>query len=313
MAKSIKEKVYGAIFGYAIGDALGLGSEFMSKKEVKRYYPDGLHDYSQIIRDAHRSQWKRGECSTDTKIVAEQIRSLCELKKIDYMDVARRYKDLFDRDNVDLTTNLRWVLSQPDYARDPFGVTRRVWDSMKKFEASSECLGRAFFVGIWNENLPDTAIQYCRLTHAHPRCEACSAIIATMTASLMWKNEEASFDSLIEIARSINPDTVRYLETARHGTIEDLDLDDPDTFWFVRKAMASALWALWHCDSPTEGLLTIINQGGDADTNGALAYGLLGVKYGFEAIAPRLVEGLVHRERIEKLASDLTELLEERK
>lgn len=312
MSKSIKEKVYGALFGYAIGDALGLGTEFMSRKEVARYYPQGLTDYSQIIRDAHRSQWKRGECSTDTKIVAEQIKSLIQNDGINYLDVARRYRELYDRDNVDLTPNLRWVLSQPDYAKAPFETTKKVWDSMKKFDASSECLGRAFFVGIWNENLPETAIKYCRLTHAHSRCEAASAIIAEMSASLMWKNEEASFDSLMGLAKSLNNDLVRYIEIARHGTLEDLHLDEPSTFWFARKAMACALWALWHCESPTEALYRIITQGGDADTNAALAQGLLGLKYGYDSLEPRLVDGLLYKDDVAALASEFTTLLEKR-
>ena len=40
-----KDRFTGVLFGQAIGDALGLGSEFMSKEEVLRYYPNGLSSY----------------------------------------------------------------------------------------------------------------------------------------------------------------------------------------------------------------------------------------------------------------------------
>ena len=58
--ESIKDKMLGSLYRKAIGDALGLGSEFMSKDEVIQNYPDGLKIYSQIIRDAHQRRWDKG-------------------------------------------------------------------------------------------------------------------------------------------------------------------------------------------------------------------------------------------------------------
>ena len=60
MMESIKDKMLGCLYGQAIGDALGLGSEFMSKDEVEVNYPDGLKTYGQIIQDANRRRWAKG-------------------------------------------------------------------------------------------------------------------------------------------------------------------------------------------------------------------------------------------------------------
>lgn len=48
----IEDKMLGCLYGQEIGDALGLGSEFMSKEEVIKNYPEGLKTYGQIIQDA---------------------------------------------------------------------------------------------------------------------------------------------------------------------------------------------------------------------------------------------------------------------
>lgn len=46
----INERFLGTIFGQAVGDALGLSTEFMSKQEVDRFYPNGIEDYSKSYR-----------------------------------------------------------------------------------------------------------------------------------------------------------------------------------------------------------------------------------------------------------------------
>ena len=59
--ETVKERFLGTIFGQAVGDALGLSTEFMSKQEVDRFYPNGIEDYSQIVQDDHRRRWQRRE------------------------------------------------------------------------------------------------------------------------------------------------------------------------------------------------------------------------------------------------------------
>ncbi|MEZ3590481.1 MAG: ADP-ribosylglycohydrolase family protein [Muribaculaceae bacterium] len=58
------------------------------------------------------------------------------------------------------------------------------------------------------------------------------------------------------------------------------------------KTLGIALWSLWHCNSFKEGLLTVVNLGGDADTNAAVSCALLGAKYGFSGISSYYTENL---------------------
>lgn len=309
MNPSIKEKVYGALFGYAVGDALGLGTEFMTKKEIKIKYPDGLRHYGSIVRDAHRSLWKRGECTNDTTLVRILLESICDVGHFDYMDYARRLREWFLSEPIDLVTNMRWVLSQDDYVKDPIGVAERVWKVMDLNENPSDALGKSLFIGLWDDDVLNNASNVCRITHSQKRCRVASEIIATMANSLMWRNQEASFDTLVKIAKDSDPDTLRYLEIARYGAVSDFTLDHETSFWYVRKAMGCSLWSLWHCKSPDEALLTIVNQGGDSDTNAALATGLVALKYGYSAIGKEYIDNLLDRESLDALASRFAETL----
>ena len=69
MKDSVKDKIVGCLYGQAVGDALGLGTEFMSKDEVKRNYPNGLSEYSQIVQDYHRKRWDKGDWTDDTDMM----------------------------------------------------------------------------------------------------------------------------------------------------------------------------------------------------------------------------------------------------
>ncbi len=300
------------LFGYAIGDALGLGTELMTKGEVDRRFPQGLHDYSQIIRDAHRSQWEKGEWTNDTETILPFLESIIDNKRVDFMDYAHRLKAWFMTNPTDMTYNLRLNLSQPEFGSKPFESARRVWSARNKMEPTSECLGRALFASIWDEDTDNIVIKTCCLTHPESRCETSCLIIGRMANSLFWKNEEASYNELLTIAKENNQDVVKYIDIARHGSLSELKLDDDDTYWFVRKALSAALWAVWHCNSVEEGLNAIIPQGGDADTNACLVGGLLGIKYGYSSIPENLIDGLIGKERLYTIADQYVKTITEK-
>ena len=307
---SIKDKVNGALFGYAIGDALGVGTEFMTVHEVKRRYPQGLTHYSQIIRDAHRSQWERGEVTNDTLFLCILIESISACNGFDPKDYARRLREWYLTDPIDVTQPMRWVLSNEKYADDPFGEAEKTWAGMKVDEAPSDALGRSLIIGMWGEDIRRNAEDSCRLTHVNSRCVASASIIAAMAHSLMWEEEPANFDDLLQIAEETDKSAIPYIETAYYGKLEDFKLDDEETYWYARKAMGCALWAVWHCDSTMEAIYKIINSGGDSDTNASLAAGLLGLKYGVSGLDKTLLDGLVQRNELQMVADDFLSALE---
>lgn len=308
MNLSIKEKVYGALFGYAIGDALGLGTEFMTYDEAKKKYPAGLTHYSQIIRDAHRSQWRRGEWSNDTEVVKIILDSFIRKQTFDYLDISRTLKDWYDTDPTDLTINLRMTLSQTQFANSPFESTKKIRQTLGKYSATSECLGRAIFTFLSDDYL-QVAEYLCKLTHPNEDAYTACKVIAAMSHRLFHKGFPATYDSLIKIAGEADADMAQFVEKAHHGSLHDIDLDDSSTGWFVKKALAGVLWSAWHSESFESGLFDIIAEGGDADTNAASAGALLGIKFGYSSIPQNLIDDLIGKENLATTAQNITDFL----
>lgn len=312
MTTNLREKIAGLLYGFAIGDALGLGSELMTRSVVEKKYPDLLTDYSQIVRDAHRSQWKRGEWTTETDTILLLIDSIYERKGIDNIDYATRLQKWFYNHPEDIRSHLRWKLAQPDYSSDPEGVALRIRREMKSDSNPNDGLGRALITGVWNEDVSQNAIGNCKLTHPGSRCEMSAAIIANVANSILWKDEVLPYKTIRESVKKYDPLILKNVELANEGTLSDFDLDNIETYWYVEKALGVSLWALWHCTSPEEALIKIVNEGGDAGTNGAIATGLLGLKYGIGSIDPKYIKGLVNAERIETAVDRLTSVISNR-
>lgn len=61
---------------------------------------------------------------------------------------------------------------------------------------------------------------------------------------------------------------------------------------YTYRTLAAALWCYRHAKSFEEGLLTDVNEGGDADSNAAIACAILGAKFGYDSIPTYYIENL---------------------
>ena len=77
------DRLKGTIYGQAIGDALGLGTEFMTDEDMAWKYPNGIRHFREIFQDRHRKRWKIGDW-TDVglfpKAVEEVVNGMMEIK-----------------------------------------------------------------------------------------------------------------------------------------------------------------------------------------------------------------------------------------
>ena len=128
----IKDRIRGVLFGQAIGDALGLGTEFMTKQEVDRYYPNGLTGYEQIIQDYHRKRWMKGDWTDDTEMMLCIANAIIEDKDIILSTIARNFKEWFNGEPLGIGGNTFKVLAFRDYVDYPQTVAEVIWKLSNK-------------------------------------------------------------------------------------------------------------------------------------------------------------------------------------
>ena len=92
MKHEIIDRFRGCIYGQAIGDALGLGTEFMTDEDIAWKYPDGLQHYNQIFQDRHRKRWKIGDWTDDTDMLLCITDAVIEDKGVNFLNIAKHFK-----------------------------------------------------------------------------------------------------------------------------------------------------------------------------------------------------------------------------
>ena len=115
---TVKDRIMAYPYGQAIGDALGLGTEFMSYQEVMKHYPTGLKNYDQIVQDSHRRRWAKGACTDDTDMMLCVLRGF-ENGTFNPRAVAWNFKDWFNGTPIDIGSHTFKVLCTNDYVQQP--------------------------------------------------------------------------------------------------------------------------------------------------------------------------------------------------
>jgi len=289
-----------------------LGCEFLNKEQIKSYYPQGFTDYSQIIQDKHRSRWKIGQWTDDTDQFLCVLDSFLDYGTVNKNDIAKRLYLWFKNGGMGIGNLTYNVFRLPQYTVYPEKAAKLIWKMKLKDIAPNGALMRnsiipAFFTDSLSTAL-DKSEEVCKLTHYDPRCVDSCKIQTTLLHTILNGNR-ISFENLLIISQITDNRTSEYLKSHLSENIDILELDSKDSMGYTLKAVSSGIWAYYNSDSFEQGLLNIINQGGDADTNGCISGAILGAKFGFDSIPEKWIKGLLGNELLEKKYNELIKII----
>jgi len=313
--RKIKDRFIGCLYGQAIGDALGLGTEFLTKEDVKMYYPNGLTTYNQIVRDSHRCRWHEADWTDDTDMMLCIASAITEHKGIvddnTLHDIARNFRNwMLSPDCMGIGRLIYNVLSLDEYIEKPQQVALLFWKLSNKQNAPNGGIMRTSVVGLLNDDVESAAAEICKLTHYDPRCVGSCVVASKIIHALVYEDKQLGISEIKEICNRYDKRMLHFVDLAvTSSDIDELDLADEYALGYTLKALSAALWCLFHSESFIEGMLSVVNAGGDADTNAAIACAILGAKFGVSEIPAYYKDNLYKHDEYKRVIDSLINTL----
>ncbi len=270
----ILRRAQGCWLGQLAGDALGSLVECETPEGIAARYPDGVRH----LEDGGTWDTIAGQPTDDSEMALALAGTLVAEGCFNPDAVLRAYVAWYESQPFAIGSTTRTALSA---ARE--GRRAAIFESQ-----ANGSLMRASPLGVFGAahdagDLAEWARADAALTHPHPVCTGATAVFAATLAYAIGAGggPGAAYAHAGERAAAVGaPPSVREtLERARRERPAYL----ANSGWTL-VALQNAFYQLLHASSVEEGLVDTVMQGGDTDTNAAIAGALLGAVHGRESI-----------------------------
>ena len=137
----------------------------------------------------------------------------------------------------------------------------------RRKSAANGALMRTCVVGLAGERVEEQAEAICKLTHYDSRCVGSCVIVSCIIHNLVYLDRQLSYDEISSLGNKYDGCIAEWIDMAYNSSdISLLDLDECHSMGYPLRALSAALWCYWHAESFENGLLTVVNEGGDADS-----------------------------------------------
>jgi len=300
-------QIKSALFGVAVGDALGVPVEFNSRQTIAQNPVTDMIGYGTYHLPA-------GTWSDDSSLafcLAEALTQKFDVNTIGH-NFVKWYQENFwtPRGSVfDIGITTRQAISRLAQGERP--------DLAGSFDESSNGNGslmRILPLLFYIQDKPineryEITKKVSSITHGHIRSViACFYYLEFAKQILLGKNKfEIYTDLQTEITKyltslSINPIEIAIFNRLLKNDIHELHEDKIQCSGYVLHTLEASIWCLLTTDSFEEAVLQAVNLGGDTDTTGAVTGGLAGLLYGFNSIPKKWLQKIARYDDIDNLA-----------
>jgi len=312
--KTMRDRCVGAIVGFAVGDALGMPAEFLSREQIRRYYGKPISGFLRAHPGHASDSLPQGSYTDNTQTMLATAECLIEHKK---MDPAQHADAL-----------LSWYLNTVPHRTPSTANLRackhlsmgRPWNKSGVFSGGCAAAMRMTPIGLLFSRCPDAltraALDNCTITHTEPRSRAASVSVAYLTSRLLQSDERSwPGDQVLETADHIAHLDEDFAAVLRWST--QITHLPPDEALFeigtssdaIETVPAAIYCFLKHPRNFSSAVLAAVNAGDAADSVGALTGSFIGVLAGVDAIDKQWVGEVENSDVLIGIGENLANLL----
>jgi ADP-ribosylglycohydrolase len=307
----LKEHIKSALFGVAVGDALGVPVEFKSRNAIKQNPVIDMIGYGTYNLPA-------GTFSDDSSLtfcLAEALTQKFDLNIIGQNFVKWYFENYWTpRGNVfDIGLATRQAITRLSKGERA--------DLAGGFDISSNGNGslmRILPLVFYIKDKPineryEITKQVSSITHGHVRSviacfyylEFARQIILGIDKFEIYENLKSEITTHLN-SLSIIPTEILLFDRLLNQNIYELSENEIYSSGYVLHTLEASIWSILTTSSYKNATLKAVNLGEDTDTTGAVTGGLAGLLYGFDNIPYTWTEQIARKEDIENLIERIT-------
>lgn len=285
------ERVLGGLFGVACGDALGGTLEFTPEFEGTKKY-----GYHKEIIGGGKMHLKPGEVTDDTIMTMCVAEGIIENPASPIEAIGRRFVEWYNTDPKDIGMACSDAIGEFISCGDWKEAGLRVYKYSGGMNAGNGSLMRSIPAALYYKDF-DKMVEITKaqsdMTHHNVKASDACILYNTLVYKFLIGGEK--LETIGEVVKGYE----------EYEKVFSMNKDNLKSSGYVVDSLQCALWCFINKDNVEDIICEAVNLYGDPDTIGAIAGGLAGVYYGFNAIPDRWKNKIIVKDRLKNIAEML--------
>lgn len=299
-----ENRLYGGIFGFCIGDMLGVPVEFSTREERDNDEVKELRAYGTYHQPF-------GAWSDDTSLMLGLIDAFNNGFSMDklaenFVSYYKNGKFTPNGEMFDIGISTKNAIEKIIQGMEPVKC-----GGSSEMDNGNGSLMRILPLAYLENEYDEVQIiklveNVSSITHAHNRSKlACIIYVEYALQLIQGKEKLEAYEETIEfISKNCNEvysNELKNFENILNKNIFNFKREEIKSTGYVIDTLEAVLWLFFNKNSYEEMVLGAVNLGGDTDTIAAIVGGIAGIYYGFNAIPNRWVQNVTRKSEIKEM------------